>query len=197
MVGLRDEVDNTNVALLLVLVVVGTAAFGGRGPAALSAVISAVSFEFFFTRPYYSLRIDSSNDVETFVFLLAIGLAVGQVAVYAQRSRRQARRGRDELASMRRVAERVAAGASDRELIDLTVAEVTRPAVARRVPVRGRGDRAACSRCSSARAASRARTGGSVPTASSRCRRSVCGSRWSATATRSGRSCSIPTRASA
>ena len=35
MVGLRGEVDNTNVALVLVLVVVGTAAFGGRGPAAL------------------------------------------------------------------------------------------------------------------------------------------------------------------
>ena len=51
MVGLRDEVDNTNVALLLVLVVVGTAAFGGRGPAALSAVIAAVSFQFFFTQP--------------------------------------------------------------------------------------------------------------------------------------------------
>jgi hypothetical protein len=125
MVGLRGEVDNTNVALVLVLVVVGTAAFGGRGPAALSAILSAVSFAFFFTKPYYSLRIDSSNDVETFVFLLAIGLAVGQVAVYARRSRHQAQRGRDELARMRRVAERVAGGASDRELIDLTVEEMT------------------------------------------------------------------------
>jgi hypothetical protein len=125
MVGLRSEVDNTNVALVLVLCVVGVAAFGGRGPAAVSAVIAAVSFEFFFTKPYYSLRIDSSNDVETFIFLLAIGLAVGQIAVRAQRSRRVASKGRDELASMRRVAERAAAGASDRELIDLVVAEIT------------------------------------------------------------------------
>jgi hypothetical protein len=124
MVGLRNEVDNTNVALLLVLVVVGTAAFGGRGPAALSAVLAALSYEFFFTKPYNSLRIDSSNDVETFLILLAIGLAVGQVAVYAQRNRRRATRGSDELASMRRVAERVAAGADARELTDLVVAEV-------------------------------------------------------------------------
>lgn len=124
MVGLRSEVDNTNVALLLVLVVVGTAAFGGRGPAALCAVLSAVSFQFFFTQPYYSLRVDSSDDVETTVILLAIGLAVGQLAVFAQRSRRQASRGRDELTSMRRVAERVAGGASDAELIEMTVAEV-------------------------------------------------------------------------
>ena len=124
MVGLRSEVDDANVALVLVLVIVGTAAFGGRGPAAVSAVVAAISFEFFFTEPYYSLRIDSSNDIETFVFLLAIGLAVGQVAVYAQRSRAQASRGRDELTSMRRLAERVASGASDRELIDLTVTEL-------------------------------------------------------------------------
>jgi hypothetical protein len=124
LVGLRSEIDATNVALVLVLVVVGTAAFGGRGPGALSAIISAISWEFFFTRPYSSLRIDSANDVETFVILLAIGLAVGQLAVRAQRSRRQASRGRDELASMRRIAERVAGGASDQELIDLTCAEV-------------------------------------------------------------------------
>ncbi len=125
MVGARGEVDNTNVALVLVLVVVGTAAFGGRGPAALSAVIAAVSYEFFFTKPFESLRIASANDVETTLILLAIGLAVGQLAVHARRTRREVTRGRDELASMRRMAERVAAGASDKELIAVAVAELT------------------------------------------------------------------------
>lgn len=125
LVGVRSEFDTTNVALVLVLVVVGTAAFGGRGPAALSAIIAALSYEFFFTRPFNSLRIDSADDVETTLILLAIGLAVGQLAVHARHTRRDASRGRDELASMRRVAERVSAGASERELIDLVVAEVT------------------------------------------------------------------------
>lgn len=125
MVGLRSEVAATNAALVLVFVVVGTAAFGGRGPAALSAVIAAVSYEFFFTKPYNSLRIDSADDVETTLILLAIGLAVGQLAVHARHTRHVASRGRDELASMRRVAERVSAGANERELIDLVVAEVT------------------------------------------------------------------------
>lgn len=125
LVGVRSEFDTTNVALVLVLVVVGTAAFGGRGPAALSAIIAALSYEFFFTRPFNSLRIDSADDVETTLILLAIGLAVGQLAVHARHTRRDASRGRDELASMRRVAERVSAGASEQELIDLVVAEVT------------------------------------------------------------------------
>lgn len=125
MVGLRGELADTNVALVLVLIVVVTAAFGGRGPAALSAVIAAISYEFFFTRPYYSLRINDSNDVETSIILLAIGLAVGQLAVHAQRTRADANRGRDELASMRKLAERIAAGADDRELIELTASELT------------------------------------------------------------------------
>jgi hypothetical protein len=125
MVALRDEVDRANVALLLVLVVVGVAAVGGRGPAALSALISAASWEFFFTRPYYSLRIDSADDIETTLILLLIGLAVGQIAVSARHSKEAAVRGSDELASMRRMAERVAAGASRQELVDLAASEIT------------------------------------------------------------------------
>ncbi len=74
MVGVRGEIDSTNVALVLVLVVVATAAFGGRGPAALSAVVAAISYEFFFTRPFDSLRINRADDVETTLILLAIAL---------------------------------------------------------------------------------------------------------------------------
>src|SRR5262249_6779242 len=125
MVSLPSEVDNTNVALLVVLCVVFTAAVGGRGPAILSAGLRALSYEFFFTRPYDSLRINDSNDVETTLILLVIGIAVGQVAVYARRRKREASAAGDELASMRRVAERVASGAGDQELIDLTVTELT------------------------------------------------------------------------
>jgi hypothetical protein len=126
MVGVRGEVDTTNVALVLVLIVVGTAAFGGRGPAALSAVITALSYEFFFTRPFESLRISSADDLETTLILLAIGLAVGQLAVHAQHHRRDARRGQDEITAMRHMAELVAAGASSDNLTDTAVTELTR-----------------------------------------------------------------------
>ena len=125
MVGGRGEIDTTNVALVLVLVVVGTAAFGGRGPAALSAIITAASYEFFFTKPYESLRISSADDVETTLILLAIALVVGQLAVHARHTRRDAQRGRDEITSMRHMAELVAAGASSRVLIDNAVVELT------------------------------------------------------------------------
>jgi K+-sensing histidine kinase KdpD len=53
--------SNTNVALLLVVVIVGVSAIGNRAAGALAAVGSAVRFDFFFTQPYYRLTIRSSD----------------------------------------------------------------------------------------------------------------------------------------
>lgn len=47
----RASWSNTNVALLLVVVVVGVAAIGNRVAGALAAVWAALWFDFFFTVP--------------------------------------------------------------------------------------------------------------------------------------------------
>lgn len=125
LVIVRGEVDGTNVALVMVLVVVLVAIVGGRGPAAVGAIIAALSFEFFFTRPYLSLRIDSADDVETTVILLVIGLVVGQVVTTARRQRSLVERGRDELARLRRIADLVAAGTETSALAHAVMDELT------------------------------------------------------------------------
>ena len=81
----RSSWSNTNVALLLVVVIVGVSAIGNRVAGALAAVGSAVWFDFFFTLPYYRLTIRSSDDVTTAVLLLVTGLAVSQLAARARR----------------------------------------------------------------------------------------------------------------
>jgi hypothetical protein len=80
----RSSWSNTNVALLLVVVIVGVSAVGNRAAGALAAVGSAVWFDFFFTLPYYRFTIRSSNDVTTAVLLLLTGLAVSQLAARAR-----------------------------------------------------------------------------------------------------------------
>src|SRR5262249_44623661 len=77
LVPLRTTIDNTNLALILVVVVVTAAVIGGRGAGAMAAVLATVSFDFFLTRPYLSLRIANTDDVETALILLAVGLLVG------------------------------------------------------------------------------------------------------------------------
>ncbi len=72
--------SNTNVALLLVVVVAGVAAIGSRVAGAVAAVCAAAWFDFFCTLPYYRFTIRGSADATTAVLLLATGLAVLQLA---------------------------------------------------------------------------------------------------------------------
>ncbi|MDH6108542.1 putative membrane protein [Kitasatospora sp. MAP12-15] len=81
----RSSIANTNVALILVVVVVAAAVLGHRTAGALSAVSAAVWFDFFFTKPYEHFSISRSADITTAVLLLVVGLVVSQLAARARR----------------------------------------------------------------------------------------------------------------
>jgi K+-sensing histidine kinase KdpD len=115
-VPFRDEaIVDTNVALVLV-VVVRLAALGVRRAGAVGAIVAAISYDFFFTRPYQSLKIDNAEDIGTTVMLLVIGLLAAEVAVFARRHRRSAAQSHDEILRLHRVAELVAGGSSSQEV---------------------------------------------------------------------------------
>ena len=90
LIPLRGEIRPSNVSLVLVLVVVIAAVLGGRIGGATAAFVSALSFDFFLTRPYYSFTIDARDDIETAVLLLVVGLVVGELVVRTRRSETQA-----------------------------------------------------------------------------------------------------------
>jgi hypothetical protein len=110
LVGVRNHVQNANVALLLVVVVVGAAAIGGRAAGAVSAVIAALSFDFFHTVPYLRLTIETTDDVETTVLLLVVGLSVGNLTARAMRARATAADRSLEIRRIYRVADLAARG---------------------------------------------------------------------------------------
>lgn len=85
LVPFRASWSNTNVALLLVVVVVAVSAIGNRVAGGLAAVGAAVWFDFFFTLPYERFTIRSSSDVTTFVLLLVVGVVASQLAARARR----------------------------------------------------------------------------------------------------------------
>jgi hypothetical protein len=80
----RGSWSNTNVALLLVVMVVAVACLGNRLAGVLAAISAAAWFDFFFTLPYDRFTISHSADVTTFVLLLAVGVAVSQMAAWAR-----------------------------------------------------------------------------------------------------------------
>src|SRR4051812_1421958 len=80
LVPVRTELHNATLPLVLVLVVVLAGIIGGRRAGALAAIVATVSFDFFLTRPYLSMKIETSADLETALILLGVGLLVGTVA---------------------------------------------------------------------------------------------------------------------
>ncbi|MFE6038997.1 DUF4118 domain-containing protein [Streptomyces sp. NPDC056452] len=90
LVPLRTSVTPTNLALLLVAVVVAVSAFGNRFAGALAALSAAAWFDFFHTEPYQSFHIQDRADIETAVLLLVVGLIVSQLAARARTLKRVA-----------------------------------------------------------------------------------------------------------
>jgi K+-sensing histidine kinase KdpD len=111
MLPLRDHLHNDNFALALVVPVLIAAVFGGRRAGAASAIVAALCFDFFFTRPYLSLRIASGNDVASFVVLLVVALIAAEVGIRARRGGNSARDSRLDFDRLYRVIELAARGA--------------------------------------------------------------------------------------
>lgn len=85
LVPFRTSFPNTDAALALVGIVVAVAANGNRPAGWLAAAAAAIWFDFFLTRPYERFTINSRTDIETTLLLLAIGVAVTELAVWGRR----------------------------------------------------------------------------------------------------------------
>jgi Domain of unknown function (DUF4118) len=107
---IRASLDGADVVLVLVTVIVAIAATGRRVAGALAAASSSVWFDFFFTRPYDHLSIVHRGDIETTVLLLAVGIAVTELAARGRRQRRLAAEGSNHLAMLHDFAEMIATG---------------------------------------------------------------------------------------
>ncbi len=118
LVPLRSTIGNTNVALVLVLVIVAAASFGGRAAGVTTSVVAALAFNFFHTQPYYSLRISDRFDIITTILLAVVGLAVGEIAVLSHRHEVVADEHATGARHLERVAGLVASGASESDVWD-------------------------------------------------------------------------------
>lgn len=118
LVPVRDQFGSANVTIVLVLVIIAAAA-GGRTAGAVTAAVAALSFNFFFTEPYLSLRVHSGRDVITVVLLVVVGVAVGSLAQAFGVAKVRSEQRRADSALLERAARVVAAGAPSSEVWDV------------------------------------------------------------------------------
>ena len=111
-VPFRSSLPNTDAALVLVVVVVAVAAYGHRPAGWIAALSSAVWFDFFLTRPYERFSITGRTDIETTVLLLAVGIAVTEIAARSRKHRNTALEEANFVARIHSAAAAVATGES-------------------------------------------------------------------------------------
>jgi len=76
---LAARFDRANIVAIFILAVVLVAVRFGRGPAALAAILSVCSFDFFFVPPRFSFAVSDVQYLLTFFIMLAVGLITGQL----------------------------------------------------------------------------------------------------------------------
>jgi K+-sensing histidine kinase KdpD len=117
----RGHLSVADDALVLIVVTVAVASSGNRGAAALAALVSALAFDFFLTRPYGSLAIHRQSDLTTELLFVLVGLLVGELAARGHAYRRAALEGRHDLDRIRGVAEQIVEG-EEPEFVMISVA---------------------------------------------------------------------------
>src|SRR5574343_1890273 len=88
---LHGVLEPTNLVMFYLLGVLWVAVRYGRGPAALSAVLSVALFDFFFVQPHFSFAVSDVQYLITFAVMLIVGLVAGQLVASQRQSAAQAR----------------------------------------------------------------------------------------------------------
>ena len=97
LIALRTIVPASTLAFVFIALTIVVAEMGGRGPGLATAVVSALSLNFFLTEPYLSLEIDKPGDIAAFIALAACGLIAAAFGKRRVRTAEQVSRTRGEL----------------------------------------------------------------------------------------------------
>lgn len=120
LIPLRTLVAASNLAFVFMAFTIIVAELGGRGPALVTALVSAMSLNFFLTEPYLTLSITKREDVIAFFALAACGLIAAAFGRRRERLSEAVGRADRELAILNRLVERARSGRPlDGQLQDL------------------------------------------------------------------------------
>ncbi|MGH9296986.1 MAG: DUF4118 domain-containing protein [Acidimicrobiales bacterium] len=125
-VPIRSALPNVDLALILVIAVVGIGALGRRSGVVLGALLASLWFEYFDTAPFGQLAIARNPDIETTLVLALVAVIVGELAVRTVRHRGYLRDESADLSSIASTAALVASGEELVHVIESVVRELTR-----------------------------------------------------------------------
>jgi two-component system sensor histidine kinase KdpD len=116
--ALPGTIPHTTSALIYVLAVVVSAASGGLAAGLMSAVLSFLALNFFFTRPLHTLSVERPEDVAALVVFLIVSMIVGTLLSRALGQRARAERREREARLLQHVSTRLLSGEPMRRVLE-------------------------------------------------------------------------------
>lgn len=117
---------STPVVLLYLPAVLGVAIFRGLWPALFAAVASAMAYNFFFTEPRHTLSMRSAADAVTVTVLFVVALVTSHLAGSMRKQAHLAQAHAKRNATIAGLARRLLSCASEQEIAEVAVGELSR-----------------------------------------------------------------------
>ena len=118
MIPLRTLTSASNLAFAFLVLTIVVAEVGGRSAALATAVVSAMSLDFFLTEPYLQLTMSKPDDAVAFAALAVCGLIAAAFGRRRERWSEQAGRAEEELGVLKKLVEGLEEGASVDHLLE-------------------------------------------------------------------------------
>lgn len=122
--ALAPSWGNSAVDLLFLPAVLAAAVLAGIGPALLAAFASALAYNFFFTAPRLSFRIDNPNDLVTVAVLFGVAIVASYLAASVRGQARIAEAHAARNATIAGLARRLLSCTTEREVADTSTQEL-------------------------------------------------------------------------
>ncbi|MEZ0244753.1 MAG: DUF4118 domain-containing protein [Sphingomonas sp.] len=122
--ALAGRWGNSAVDLLFLPAVLAAAALYGLWPSLVAAFASALAYNFFFTAPRMSFRVDNPNDLVTVLVLFAVAVVTSQLAASVRRQARIAEAHARRNATIAGFARRLLGCTSEAEITQVTTDEL-------------------------------------------------------------------------
>jgi K+-sensing histidine kinase KdpD len=124
-VGVDMQIAIPNLSLIFVVPVIVSGVSLGLGPSLLSAVLGALSFDFFLAAPRYSLAIDDPANIWAMCLLFAVGLIASTVSFTSRRRAEEAARLKKQLVVLQRYSREITAATKPEAVAAVTSRTLT------------------------------------------------------------------------
>jgi K+-sensing histidine kinase KdpD len=110
LIPLRTLTPASNLAFVFLALTIVVAELGGRSAALVTAVVSAISLDFFLTEPYMRITMDKPEDIVAFFALAACGFIAAAFGKRREHWSELAGRADEELDVLKKLVEQLGAG---------------------------------------------------------------------------------------